>query len=109
MWVPPPTLQLPAPSHVLGRVWVDAPMGHAPGTHCVPAFHLWQAPAPSHVPSLPQVDCAEMPHWPVRSIVPAGRGEHVPDAELSLHVTHGPEQALSQQTPSVEHTRPVEH
>jgi hypothetical protein len=107
--VPPPTLQLPAPSHVLASVPEDAPPGHAGGTHCVPACHLWHAPAPSHLPSLPQVEAAVTPHWPLGSVAFAATGEHVPSVALSVHETQGPSQRALQQTPCFEHTRPDEH
>ena len=81
---------------------------HAKGKQFV-APGVTHLPAPSHVPSLPQVDCDEPPHWRVMSVVPAGSGEHVPGAAVVLHETQGPEQALSQHTPCAEHTRPVEH
>jgi hypothetical protein len=60
--VPPPTLQLPAPSHVFARFCVDAFIGHDGPTHCVPAGHLRHAPAPSHLPSLAHVEAAVTPH-----------------------------------------------
>jgi hypothetical protein len=106
---PPPTLQLPAPSQVFASVCVDELAGHDGGTHCVPACHLWHAPLPSHVPSVPQVEAAVTLHWPLGSVLPAAMGEHVPSVWLNVHETQGPEQALSQQTFCAEHTRPAAH
>jgi hypothetical protein len=107
--VPPPTLQLPAPSQVFASACVDVFAGHEAATHCVPAGHLRHAPAPSHLPSLPQVEAAVTPHCPLGSATPAPMGEHVPSVALSTHDTHGPEQALSQHTPCAEQTRPEAH
>jgi hypothetical protein len=100
---------LPAPSHVFGSVWVDVLAGHDGGTHCVPACHLWHAPFPSHVPSLPHVVAAVTPHWPLGSARPAPTGEHVPSVALSVHETQGPAQVALQQTFCAEHTRPAAH
>jgi hypothetical protein len=106
---PPPTLQLPAPSHVLAIVPDDAPAAQLGGTHCVPAIHLWHAPLPSHVPSLPHVEAAATPHWPLGSVAFGATGVHCPRVELSVHETHGPSQTALQQTPCFEQTRPVAH
>jgi hypothetical protein len=106
--VPPPTLQLPAPSHVFASVPIEV-LAHDGATHCVPGCHLWHQPAPSHVPSLPHVEAAVTPHWPVVSSAPGRRGEQVPRVMLSVHETHGPEQVMLQHTPCAEHTRPVAH
>jgi hypothetical protein len=109
LWLPPPPLQLPAPSHVLASACIDALVGHDAATHCVPAGHLRHAPMPLHVPSLPHVEAAETPHWPVGSVAPRSSGEHVPSVLLSVHDTHGPEQVALQHTPCAEHTRPCAH
>ena len=84
----------PAPSHSCGGLYVD-PV-HDAATHCVPLTCLRQAPAPLHVPSLPQVDAAAAGHWPVTTgASPAETGEHVPE----LHVMHVPVHAVLQHTP----------
>ena len=59
---PPPMLQLPLPLHVLANVPLEVPDGHDCGAHCVLVEYLLHAPAPSHLPLLPQVEVAEMPH-----------------------------------------------
>jgi hypothetical protein len=47
--------QVPEPLQVLAGVRVDPVQVSAP--HTVPVAHRRQAPAPSHMPSRPQVDC----------------------------------------------------
>jgi hypothetical protein len=103
-WAPPPTLQAPAPLHVLPSVRVDEPAGHEAAAHGVLAGYFVQAPAPLHLPSLPHVAGAETPHWPEGSALPAAMGEHLPFVAGSLHETQGPLQAVSQQTFSAEQT-----
>jgi hypothetical protein len=106
--VPPPCVQAPAPLQVLPSVLVDEPAGHEAAAQGVFAGYFVQAPAPLHLPSLPHVLGADTPHWPVGSALPAAIGEHLPFVAGSLHETHGPLQAVSQQTCSAEHT-PVRH
>jgi hypothetical protein len=52
-----PALQVPSPSHVLAGVYVAllplVPHTAFPQVCVLPAF--WQAPAPSHMPVLPQL------------------------------------------------------
>ena len=86
--------QAPAPSHSCGGLYVD-PV-HDAATHCVPVTCLRHAPAPLHVPSLPQVDAAAAGHWPATTGgSPAETGEHVP----LLHAMHVPVHAVLQHTP----------
>jgi len=86
--------QAPAPSQSCGGLYVD-PV-HDAATHCVPITCLRQAPAPLHVPSLPQVDAAAAGHWPATTGgAPAETGEHVP----VLHAMHVPVHAVLQHTP----------
>jgi hypothetical protein len=106
---PPPTLQPPVPLQVLASVCVDMLAGHDGGTHCVPACHLRQAPRPSHLPSLPQVEAFVTPHWPLGSVRPAPTGEQVPSVALSVHDTQGPPQVALQQTFCAEQTSPEAH
>ena len=87
----------------------DAPAAHVGAKHWVPACHLWQAPLPSHVPSLPQVDAAVTPHWPLGSAAFSATGEHDPRVMLSVHETQGPSHRALQQTPCFEQTRPDAH
>ena len=106
---PPPTLQLPAPSQDLPSVCVDELAGHTGGAQDVPACHLWQPPAPSHVPSLPQLAAALTPHLVLGSETPAATGAHVPGVAVSVHETHGPSQVALQHTFCAEHTSPEAH
>jgi hypothetical protein len=72
------------------------PMQTLPVAHCVAAHPPEQlvqhAPEPLHV-YLPQ---------PLSGSVPAVRAAHVPRLALRLHATQGPEQVVSQQTPSTQ-------
>jgi hypothetical protein len=61
------------------------------------------------VPSLPQVEAAVTPHWPLGSAMLAATGEHVPRVALSVHDTQGPSQVALQHTPCFEQTRPDAH
>ena len=83
--------------------------GHEGGLHIWPAGHFWQAPAPSQLPLLPQVDASLTPHLPLGSTLFAAMGEHVPAVALSVQETHGPSQVALQQTFCAEHTRPEAH
>lgn len=86
--------QAPEPSHSRGGEYVD-PV-HDAATHCVPATCRRHAPAPLHVPSLPQVVAAAAGHWlAATGGSPADTGEHVP----VLHVMHVPVHAELQHTP----------
>ena len=86
--------QTPAPSHSCGGLYVD-PV-HDAATHCVPVTCLRHAPAPLHVPSLPQVDATAAGHWlATTGGAPAATGEHVPVPQL-MHV---PVHAELQHTP----------
>jgi hypothetical protein len=90
--------QVPAPSHARADSAVVVLM-HAGPAHCVPLAYLWHAPAPSHMPSLPQVDAAAIGHWDATSGGdPAGIGEQVPTLPVSEHDVHVPVHALLQQT-----------
>jgi hypothetical protein len=67
--------------------------------HCVPLTYLRQAPAPSQVPSLPQVEAAAIGHCDATSgAVPAASGEQVPTLPAIEHDTHVPVHAVLQQT-----------
>src|SRR6185369_16454925 len=92
----------PAPLHVRAGVNV-APLQLA-FTHTVPDAHLRQAPAPSHMPSAPHVDCAACAHSLSGSVLLL-TGRHRPSACVVLTLTHAwqvPAHALSQHTPSVQ-------
>ena len=89
--------QTPAPSHRRCDVNVDPVQ--LPATHCVPLMYLRQAPAPSQVPSLPQVDAAAIVHCDATSgAEPAAIGVHVPMLVEIEHDMHVPAHAVLQQT-----------
>ena len=67
----------------------------------VPATHLRQAPAPSQVPSVPQLEAALAVHS-LRGLVPGSENLHVPTLFVALQVWQVPLQAVSQQTPSAQ-------
>jgi hypothetical protein len=91
----PPPSQTSAPT--------TAPASQCPLPHEVPAVYLRQAPAPSHVPSCPQVIGSEAAHVCVsRGFVPAGTNVQVPMAVGAEHVLHVSAQAVLQQTPSTQ-------
>jgi hypothetical protein len=71
---------------------------HDSGKHGVPDGHLWQAPAPSHRPLVPQVDWSAVGQLPDGSSVPAGTSEQTPRT-TEMQVLHAVLQAVSQQTP----------
>jgi hypothetical protein len=90
-------LQVPAPSQLRGDSAVVVLM-HAGCAHWVPGMYLRQAPAPSQVPSLPQVDAAAIGHCVATSgAEPAGMGEQVPTLPAIEHDVQVPVQALLQQ------------
>src|SRR5437763_146924 len=89
--------QTPAPSH--RRADVNVETLQLAATHCVPMAYFRQAPAPSQVPSLPQVVAAAIGHCDATSgAEPAAIGEHVPTLPEIEHDMHVPVQALLQQT-----------
>jgi hypothetical protein len=69
--------------------------------HTVVVSYLWQAPAPSQVPSLPQVEAAVVGQS-LRGSDPRSAGTHLPKFVVAPQVMHVPVQALSQQTPSTQ-------
>jgi hypothetical protein len=72
------------------------------GAQTVPVRYRRQPPAPSHFPSVPQVDGAWVGHMLRRSSRPAAIGMQVPSADGSAQDRHGPTHAWSQQTPSTQ-------
>jgi hypothetical protein len=101
-----PVLQRPLPSQTLPPP-TEAPL-HAPGWQTFPATCLRQAPAPSHVPSRPQVLTSAAGHsLAARGVAPAAMNEHVPFALGALQVRHVSPQRVLQQTPSVQ--KPLVH
>jgi hypothetical protein len=89
--------QTPAPLHSRADVAVEpVQLGAA---HCVPLTCLRHAPAPSQVPSFPQVDAAAAVHCAATSGgSPGAIGEQVPTLPASVHDIHVPVQAALQQT-----------
>jgi hypothetical protein len=99
-----PATQMPAPSHFDDSRRVDPVQ--LPVAHSVPCAYLWQAPAPSQVPSLPQVGAPSSAHSLAGS-VPAATGEQVPILPATLQAWQVPLHAVSQQAPSMQW--PVAH
>jgi hypothetical protein len=94
-----PALQVPAPSQV--EAACSCAFEQLAARHWVPATHLRQAPAPSQVPSVPQLEAAEAVHS-LRGLVPGSENLHVPTLFVALQVWQVPLQAVSQQTPSTQ-------
>ena len=89
---------VPAPSQLRGESAVVAFM-HIGAPHCVPLMYLRHPPAPSQVPSLPQVEAAAIGHCDATSgAPPAAIGEQVPTLPVSEHDMQVPVQAVLQQT-----------
>jgi hypothetical protein len=96
-----PAVQVPSPSQT--RPPMTAAPSQVPGAQVVPATKLRQAPAPSHVPSRPQVDGSEAGQTlALRGAPPAGTNAQVPGAPAVLHDLHVSVQAVLQQTPSTQ-------
>ncbi len=105
--------QTPAPSHVRAGVNVDTV--HDWPTQVVPASQRRQAPAPSHVPSNPQLSVDSCMHS-LPGSVPAVTGRHWPSAAPVIAAAHAlqlPVHAVSQHTPSTQlplaHSEPAAH
>jgi len=89
--------QIPAPSQTRAETAVVV-LEHIAAAHCVPLTCLRHAPAPLHVPSLPQVDAAPAGHCDATSGgAPGAIGEQVPTLPASEHDMQVPVQALLQQ------------
>jgi len=90
--------QVPVAPQVEGGVYT--PLLHVSGAHSVPVGYLWQAPAPSQVPSVPHeaAPWSKQPPW--GSPAPAGTGAQVPSDVDSAQLRQLPAQAVAQQTPS---------
>jgi hypothetical protein len=96
-----PVRQCPIPSQTCSPV-TESP-SQAPGMHIVPLGYLRQAPAPSHVPSRPQVlegDIAQSEGW--RGSPPLTRETQVPSDPVSAQVRQPLVQASLQQNPSTQ-------
>jgi hypothetical protein len=73
-----------------------------PAPHGVPSGCLRQWPAPSHVPSVPQVEGASAEHPGRLGRPPAPTSVHVPCRPADTQVRHAPSQSASQHTPSMQ-------
>lgn len=103
--VPVTVPQVPVPLQSRGGVKL-VPVQVA-ATHCVPVTYFRHAPAPSHIPSVPQVEAAVIAHWVVGlGEAPAGTGEQVPALPVSAHDWQVPVQAELQQTPCAQKPEP---
>ena len=67
-------------------------------THIVPAAYRRQPPAPSQVPSVPQLGAPLSVHW-LSGSAPTGTGVQVPAVPASAHERQVPVQLELQQTP----------
>ena len=108
---PAGTVQVPLPS----QTWPTTTLPwQLEAPHEVPDAQSWHAPAPSHEPFWPQVDCAVEAHS-LSGSVPARMGPKVPLVPPPFLATEQawqrPAQALLQQTPSTQkvdaHTAPL--
>ncbi len=98
--------QTPAPSHVRCGVSVD-PV-HVAAAHCVPVAQNRHAPAPLHIPSVPHVAAAVVPHCDAGvGAVPLATLLHVPTLPVIAHDLHVPVHAWLQQTPCAQ--KPESH
>jgi hypothetical protein len=75
---------------------------HVSTAQTVPAGYLWQPPAPSQRPLVPQEAGVWAVQTPRGSALPGAMGMHRPGALGSPQLRHAPVQALSQQTPSTQ-------
>jgi len=87
---------VPVPLHDRDDVSVDPVQVVA--AHCAPAAYLRQPPAPSHMPSLPQVFMPWSVHWPSGS-VPVGTLVQVPRFPATAHDWQVPVHVVAQQIP----------
>jgi hypothetical protein len=91
--------QAPLPSQRPAKVRV-VPV-HPAVWQAMPAGYFSQLPAPSQVPSVPQLDAPVSWHLP-RGLVPRSAGMQLPIVPWPAQVRQSPVQALSQQTPSTQ-------
>jgi hypothetical protein len=88
--------QVPPPLQV--RAGIDVPPLQAAPAQTVPLAYGRQAPAPSHVPSFPQLAAPSSAHW-FSGSVPAGTSMHWPSLPAIAHDRQVPLHAVEQQTP----------
>jgi hypothetical protein len=87
---------VPAPSQV--RAGVNVVPAQVDAAQVVPLAYRRQAPLPSQVPSVPQVDAPLSVHW-LNGSAPAATDAQVPTVPVSAHDRQMPAQAVAQQTP----------
>ena len=96
-----PGLQRPAPSHTCAPT--TASPSQLPALHGVPAAYLRQPPAPSQVPSSPQVLAMLAAHvLAPRGLPPVSMPTQVPADASAAHVMQPSVQAVLQQIPSTQ-------
>jgi hypothetical protein len=101
-----PGLQWPRPSHANDPT--TASPSQVPGLHVVFSGYLRHPPAPSHFPSVPQLDTGIVAHVVVsRGESPALRITHIPSVPAALQVLQPSVQAPLQHTPSTQ--KPLAH
>lgn len=91
----------PEALQVDGPVYTSAVQVSAAQT-VVPAGYLRQPPAPSHLPSVPQVEAPISRHIVRGSAAPATDIVHLPTEPASAQLRHAPVHAVLQQTPSTQ-------
>ena len=94
-----PVTQVPAPSQV--GIGLTVAFAQAATPQVVPGPHLRHAPAPSQLPSRPQVVGAEAVQS-LRASDPDTAGVQVPRVPTPAQVMQAPVQAVAQQTPSTQ-------
>ena len=87
--------QVPPPLQV--RAGIDVASLQLAAAHIVPLAYWRQAPAPSQVPSLPQLAAPSSAHW-LSGSVPAGTSMHRPSLPAIAHERQVPVHAVAQQT-----------
>jgi hypothetical protein len=86
----------PAPSHV--RAGVNVVPVQVDAAQVVPFAYRRQAPLPSQVPSVPQVEAPWSAHW-LNGSAPGATDAQVPTVPVSAHERQMPVHSVAQQTP----------
>jgi len=95
-----PTTQVPLPSQV--EAGVSAPSRQEDGRQTEPGAARVQAPAPLHLPSMPQLSVDSLLQTPCGSATPLPTGPHSPFWVGRAQLTQAPVQAVLQQMPSAQ-------
>jgi len=98
--------QVPAPSQVEAAVKTVVPAGQLEPMQVVPCRYFWQAPLPSHFPSVPHDVAPLSLQIPAGSTALTGTLVQVPSALLSAHDWQAPPQAALQQIPCAQKPLP---